>query len=213
MKHLVIIGARGYGREVFELAQKTIEYQKGEYDIKGFLDGNCNAFDGVYGAYPPILSSVESYEIQSDDVFICALGDSTYRKKYSDIILAKGGNFISLINPSTEINPTTRIGKGCIINSKTVIGGNTVIGDFVTIQSFDVIGHDVTVGDYVSIECFVFLGGFTSVGNMTTLHTRSTVIPHKKVGNNVTVGVGSFVMRNFKDNVTVFGYPAKVVDL
>ncbi len=213
MKHLIIIGARGYGREVFELAQKTTEYQKGEYDIKGFLDDNSNAFDGINGDYPPILSSVESYDIQKDDVFICALGDSTYRKKYANIILEKGGGFISLINPSTEINPNTCIGKGCIINSKTIIGSNTVIGDFVTIQSFDVIGHDVTVGDYVSIECFVFLGGFTSIGNMTTLHTRSTVIPHKKVGNRVTVGVGSVVMRNFKDNVTVFGYPAKVVDL
>lgn len=213
MKHLVIIGARGYAREVYALALKTEDYFKGSYDVKGFLDDNQNAFDGVYGEYPPILSSVEDYEVQKDDVFICALGDSGYRKKYASIIKEKGGEFITLINPSAEINPTARIGKGCVINSKSIIGSNTVIGDFVTIQSFDVIGHDVVIGDFVSIECYVFLGGFTSVGDMTTLHTKSAIIPHKSVGSNVTVGVGSIVMRKFKDNVSVFGYPAKVLEV
>lgn len=213
MKHLVIIGARGYAREVYALALKTQEYIDGEYDIKGFLDDNSNAFDGVVGDYPPVISSVEEYEVQEDDVFTCALGDNGYRKKYADIIINKGGQFITLINPSAEINPTAHIGKGCIINSKSIIGSNTTIGDFVTIQSFDVIGHDVKVGDYVSIECFVFLGGFSSVGNMSTMHTRSTIIPHKSIGCNVVVGVGSYVMRNFKDSLSLFGYPAKVLNL
>ena len=210
MKHLIIIGARGYGREVFELAQKTSDYLKSKFDIKGFLDDNVRALEDVIGNYPPILNSVEEYESMEDDIFICALGDSFFRKKYSDIILKKGGDFISLINPSAEVNPTAKIGKGCIINSKSVIGSNTIIGDFVTMQSFDVIGHDVVIGDYVSIECYVFVGGFSSVGEMSTMHTRSTIIPHKSVGCNVIVGVGSVVMRNFKNDVSIFGYPAKV---
>lgn len=213
MKHLVIIGARGYAREVYALALKTKEYLNGEYDIKGFLDDNKSAFDGIVGDYPPILNSVENYEIQRNDVFICALGDSYFRKHYADIIEKKGGSFISLINPSAEINTTAQIGKGCIINSKSIIGSNVVIGDFVSIQSFDVIGHDVRVGNYVSIECYAFLGGFVSVGDMSTLHTRATIIPHKTIGNNVIVGVGSVVMRNFKDGVSVFGYPAKVFEI
>lgn len=213
MKHLVIIGARGYGREVFRLAQKTIEYQRGDFDIKGFLDEKTDALDGVIGKYPPILGPVETYEVQEDDVFSCALGDVYFRKKYSEIIIVKGGEFINLINPLSDINPNVHIGKGCIINSYAVIGSNTKIGDFVSIQSHDVIGHDVVIGNYVSVESAVFCGGFVSVGDFTTLHTKSTIVPHKKIGNNVTVGVGSVVMRSFKDNVTVFGYPAKVIEL
>ena len=39
MKHLLIIGARGYGRGVYDIARSMKTYQK-EFDIKGFLDDN-----------------------------------------------------------------------------------------------------------------------------------------------------------------------------
>ena len=71
MKNLIIIGARGWGREVYAHAQYSHGYLE-DYDIKGFLDDKADALDGMNG-YPPILGSVEDYKPQSDDVFICAL--------------------------------------------------------------------------------------------------------------------------------------------
>ena len=38
MKHLIIIGARGWGREVYEAAKNSPAYRRKEFDIKGFLD-------------------------------------------------------------------------------------------------------------------------------------------------------------------------------
>ena len=72
MKHLLIIGARGFGREVYDLAMNCIE-AGADFDIKGFLDDKVDALNGL-GGYPPIISSVEDYEIQPGDVFICGLG-------------------------------------------------------------------------------------------------------------------------------------------
>ena len=37
MKHLLIIGARGWGREVYNYAIESRGYRT-EFDIKGFLD-------------------------------------------------------------------------------------------------------------------------------------------------------------------------------
>ena len=70
MKQLLIIGARGFGREVYNLflACKAAGL---EMCCKGFLDDKKDALDG-YKNYPPIISSVEDYIIQEDDVFICA---------------------------------------------------------------------------------------------------------------------------------------------
>lgn len=213
MKHLIIIGARGYGREVYYLATHTKEFQNQEFDVKGFLDDKSDALDGLNGDFPLILGPVETYEIQNDDVFICALGDSHYRKKYAEIILGKGGEFISLISQSAVVYPTATIGKGCIISNGSVISDNVVVGDFSSIQSYDIFGHDVKIGKYVSVESFCFFGGYVEVGDLSTIHHRSSVIPHKKLGNEVVVGAASVVMRNVKDGLHVYGNPAKKLDI
>lgn len=80
------------------------------------------------------------------------------------------------------------------------------------IQSYDDLGHDAVVGDYASIESYVFLGGHSSVGELSTMHTRSSIIPNKSVGRECRVGIGSVVMRNVKDGVSVFDNPAKKID-
>ena len=64
MKNLIIIGARGWGREVYSSVMTTKEYIDGEIFIKGFLDSKSDAFEGLRGNYPPILGTVEGYDIQ-----------------------------------------------------------------------------------------------------------------------------------------------------
>ena len=55
------------------------------------------------------------------------------------------------------------------------------------------------------------MGGFSRIGDNVTLHTRATILPHVKVGDNSIVGAGSVVLRNVKSNITVFGVPAKKI--
>ena len=212
MKHLVIIGARGFGREVLWSAKYSQESQKGEYDIKGFLDDKEDALDGYKGNFPPILGSVETYVVEPDDVFFCALGDPHYRKKYADIIEAKGGKFVTITSPLAVVSGNATIGTGSIIGAFSIVSDNVVIGKHVMIQSYVDLGHDSMVGDYASLESYVFLGGYAQVGSLSVMHTRSTLIPHKKIGENVSVGVASVVMRNVKDGFHVFGNPAIRID-
>ncbi len=213
MKHLIIIGARGFAREAYHMALRTKDYQNGVYDIKGFLDDKSDCFHGLKGDFPPILGPVETYEIQTDDVFFCALGDNFYRKKYSEMIENKGGEFISLISPLAIVNPSATIGSGSYISGFTLISDNVIIGKHVIVQIFSDFGHDSKVGDYTSIGAYVFLGGGAKIGKMVTMHTKSTVLPCKTVGDNCVVGVASTVMRNFKSNCSLFGTPAKIFDL
>lgn len=208
MKHLVIIGARGWGREIFAAARNTVAYQKREFDIKGFLDDKYDALDGLKGDFPPILGPVETYQIESDDVFFCAMGDPQWRKKYVEIIEEKGGHFISLISPTARINPTAVIGEGTIIGNYSLVSDNVVIGNHSILQCFDDLGHDAIVGDFTTLESYVFMGGYAKVGNMSILHTKASIIPHKIVGNECVVGINSVVMKNVKDGIHVFGCPA-----
>lgn len=213
MRHLVIIGARGFGREVYRTFLNTDLFLSKQIDVKGFLDDKSDALDGLDGEWPPIIGPVETYEIEKDDVFFCALGESGWRKHYAEIIANKGGEFINIIHKTALVSPVTTIGTGCIVGAYTTISPNVRIGNHVMIQAFDDLGHDSEVGDYASIEAYVFLGGYAKVGEMATMHTKSSIIPHKSVGKGCVVGFGSVVMRNFKDGVHVFGNPASILKL
>lgn len=210
MKHLLIIGARGWGREIYNMLPNCIGYQT-EFDIKGFLDDKFDALEGMSG-YPPIIDSVEQYKPDADDVFTCAMGDTHWKKYYAEMIQNKCGKFINLVHHSAEIHKNTVIGIGCIITGNVQISCDIKIGDFVTFQSYAIVGHDAQIGDYCHLGCRSFMGGCSELGNLTTIQTGSIILPHVKVGDNCTVGAGSVVIKKVKDGCTVYGNPAKKLD-
>jgi len=207
MKQLVIIGAGGFARDVYNFALNSKGYNK-EFIIKGFLDKDTNAMDCFKG-YPPVLGYEGDYTIGSEDVFITAIGDNLIRKKVVDAIEAKGGKFISLIHNTAVVHTNANIGIGCLIQPMAFVGADTIIGNHTYIQNNTVIGHDVHIGSYCRIDCnVVFVGGTTAEDNVT-VHTNS-VINHKvKVFSDSVVGACSFVIRNVKQGSTVVGNPAK----
>ena len=210
MKNLIIIGARGFGREYYNGLKLREDYGK-DFIIKGFLDDKSDALSAFNG-YAPILNSVENYIIEPGDVFTCALGDPHYRRKYVNIIRKKGGRFFSIISSKSIIHPNAQIGEGVMISAFCSISANTKIGDFTTIQPFCNIGHDARIGNFCALESYSFMGGFSEIGDNVTLHTRATILPHVKVGEGAIVGAGSVVLRNVKAGITVFGMPAKKVE-
>ena len=207
MKDLLIIGARGFGREIFAAAQDCIGFGTA-FTIKGFLDDNPHALDTTPG-YPPIIDSVEHYQPTDNDVFVCALGDPKWQKHYADIMLEKGGQFINLIHHTAAIGKNTTLGIGCIILGDVGISCDITIGDFVTCQSRVLMGHDVIIGNHCHIGSLSHLGGHVQVGNSTTIHPGAIILPRVKIGDQCVIGAGSVVIRKVKDGDTVFGNPAK----
>jgi sugar O-acyltransferase (sialic acid O-acetyltransferase NeuD family) len=206
MLNLLIIGARGFGREIYYLSTESLGFGT-EFVVKGFLDDKKDALDD-YKNYPPIISSVEDYSIQEDDVFICALGDVKYKKKYGDIIKSKGGNFMNLIHKSVSIGLNSVYGTGCIFTQNVNISCDVTIGNDVTIQPFSEIGHDSIIGNNCHLNTYSFMGGFSKIGDNVTINTGAILLPHKKVLDGGTIGAGSVAIRNVKNDTTVFGLPA-----
>jgi hypothetical protein len=80
MKNLVILGAGGFAREVHDLAYYCYGNVPDFY-VKGFLSDGPSGIES-YG-YPPVLATVEGYEIKDSDVFIPGIGNVHDRKKLS----------------------------------------------------------------------------------------------------------------------------------
>lgn len=209
MKNLVIIGAGGMGRTIYDIARECVGYGV-EFVVKGFIDDNVSALDG-FNNYPPVLGTITDYIPSENDVFTFSIGGNARRKCIENMIL-KGADFINLIHKTARIGSNVRLGIGNIIAAFTSIGADAKIGDCNMIQSYTVIGHDAVIGDFNRIDTHVTCVGGIKIEDETTIHTGA-VINHKvTVRDNAKVGACSFVIRNVKSGTTVLGVPAKKIE-
>ena len=209
MKHLVIIGVGGFARECYWHAQGSHGYGE-EWDIKGFLDGDVKLAQEEYDKLEkPVLGDVYNYEIQPEDVFICAIGDSALRRKLVAPILERGGQFINIVSRSSQVQGHVQMGVGNIICPYVVVGDHAELGNFVVLNVRSGMGHDSVAGDYSSFMGGAGLCGYAVAGENTYWATYATGLPGSKTGADVQVGVGSVVFRHVKPGLKVFGNPAR----
>jgi len=208
-KNLYIIGARSFGRDFVGFCRQTPGLLD-QYRHVGFLDDKADALSG-YDDYPPIIGSVESYMPRESDVFFCAMGNVPFRVKYTEMMIDRGGKFDTFISLSAKIHPNSEIGSGVFIWDNVVVGADAKIHDHVICQSNVIIGHDVVIGEYTIIDTFVACCGFAKIGSRTALHTGAKIAPQVSVGSGVMAGIGSVIIRDIPNGVSVFGNPARAV--
>ena len=206
MKHLIIIGAGGMGRVMYDMARESRGYQT-EYDIKGYIDDNIHSLE-TFSGYPPILGTIADYKPQTDDIFICSIGGNS-RKACMESILQRGGEFLTMIHQTARIGSNVQIGRGCMVGAFTTIAADAIIGDYNFIQSNMIIGHDVVIGNWNRIDSHTMLIGGITIGNENMIHSAAVINHEVQIGHHCHIGACSFVTRNVEDSWTVFGNPAR----
>ena len=200
--HLVIVGARAMGREACAYALDA------GLKVKGFLDEKSDALEGFNG-YPPILASVEGYEIDEDDTFVVALGEPDYKQKYAEMIAANGGRFVTVVHPTAYIGNNVKLGRGCIICPNSTITNDTVLGDHVIVNVNASINHDNRIGDYSTICPGCHLAGRVQIGRQVFIGIGASLIPDVVLGDGVYVAAGAVVTKSFERG-RIMGVPAEI---
>ena len=67
--------------------------------------------------------------------------------------------------------------------------------------------------DWSTLSGKCALNGHVQCGKMVYMGCGVLVAPSKRIGDGATVGIGSVVISNVKAGTTVFGNPAKKMDL
>jgi sugar O-acyltransferase (sialic acid O-acetyltransferase NeuD family) len=209
MRNLVIIGAGGFAREMFDLAN-TCYGNENDFSIKGFLSDGPSKIESM--GYPAVISKVDEYQVQEDDVFFCAIGNLKDRKKTIEIILSKGGTFINLIHPTAILSPSVKLGIGVGIKSFCVLASDVIVEDFTFLQSSVIMGHDVHIGKYCQVNSFSFFAGYVRVHDLVSVNAGVRIIQNMIIEEESVVGIGSVVLRRVKKGTTVFGNPAKKIE-
>ena len=206
MNNLIIIGAGGMGRSLYDNAQESVGY--GEiFVVKGFIDDNLAALDG-YPNYPPVIGTIKDYIPQENDVFVSSIGGAS-RRACMEAVISRGGTFINLIHSTARIRKNVRLGTGNFIGAYVAIGNDTEIGDYNMIQTYTVIGHDSRVGNWNRIDAHVVCVGGIVIEDETVIHTSAVISHNVTVETGAHVGALSFVIRKVRAGTTVIGNPAK----
>ena len=122
MLDVILVGAGGFGRELRQLLPDCLSAD--EYQFKGYL-GKDQGVGRDADAERLTLADPEVYEPQPRDRFVLAIGDMDARRRSVEALTAKGGQFISLIHPSSFVAKTVKLGRGVIIYPGKVTDADT----------------------------------------------------------------------------------------
>lgn len=205
MKNLVIAGAGEFGRELYWTILDAKGYGS-EFTVKGYVDSAVpSSFTKLQ---VPLLGTPETYEIQEDDVFTCAIGNPISREKVIRCLLDRGAEFINIIHKTSIIHGNVRYGIGLVSCAFTSIGDSSEIGDYVVLNGFSGIGHDSIIGDFTCIMSHCDITGRTKIGKGAFIGGGAGTVPGAKIGDGAYVGAGSVVLKKVNPGAKVFGNPA-----
>ena len=205
MKKLIIVGAGGFGREAYYLAQIVNEVNP-QFEVVGFLDDNPNSLDGKK-IECPILGTVNDWQPSEDEVFVMGVASCKTKEKIANILLAKGAKFVTLIHPAALVNKDAIIGTGCVIGGRSSVGALTRIGNFVHVAG-SMVGQDALIDDYSTTTGFANITN-AKLGKRVFVGSHAVILNGLTVGDDAYICAGSIVFSKVKAGTKVIGNPAK----
>lgn len=207
MKRLLIVGAGGFGRELFAWCRQHPGCGSA-WEISGFLDERLDALAGF--DYPVgVVGRVTDYEPKPDDLLVCALGNPKSKGAACQALGARGAEFLTFVHPSAVLGANVRLGRGVVLCPNVVLTSDIELGDFVMFNVGASAGHDVRIGSWTTVSGHCDITGKCRVGERVFFGSHATVIPGRQIGDDCIIGAGAVVMMNVKPGTTMVGNPAR----
>jgi acetyltransferase EpsM len=200
LKDVVVVGARGLGKEVLGY----IEQHRG-YRVICVLDEL--AVEHCLG-YP--IVHPEKYSGNCRDA-ILAVGMPEHKRwvlqKYAPLQL----RWLTLIHPSASVSRSSRIGDGSVICPQASITADAWLGELVLVNISATVTHDAVVGARSTIFPYGFIAGGAHIGEDCLISAGAKVLPGIRVGDRSRLGADAVAHRDVPDDVLVCGNPARTV--
>jgi sugar O-acyltransferase (sialic acid O-acetyltransferase NeuD family) len=200
----LIVGAGGFGREVFEL----LTYELG-VTVQGFLD------DGHPPASPPLkathLGGV-AVPAHHDVPCVVAVGYPPSKRAVAES-LDEIGRPVSppVVHPRAEVGRAVELADGSIVTAGVVATTNIRCAPFTTLHPGALLGHDVVCDRYVSVMPGAAISGNVHLSEGVFVGTNAAILQGVRVGPWAVVGAGAVVTEDVDPGLTVVGVPAQPV--
>lgn len=208
MKDLIIFGCGGLGQEIAWLVEEINEYDK-KWNLIGFIDSYPDAQNKSFIGYP-VLGPYSVRAKYKDAYYVVAFGDPRLRRKIVEEVNGANVKWANLFSPTTRIHRSNSIGVGVVIGRYTDLTLDCRIGNHVMLNIHVVLGHDVTIGDYSIVSPNVTINGGAKIGSTCSIGANAFV-RDITIGDYVTVGSSSCVVKDIEADCVVAGVPAKII--
>ena len=207
---LFIIGAGGFGREVFSIIE-ALEASGSLPRPTGFIDDAPSAadLDRVHVLGSRVVGSVDDL-IRRTKPFsaVLAIGSASTRRTIAGLLSHSPVTFPVLVHPDATMGYNVRLGEGVVVAAGSRLSTNIEVGRHVHIDQNAVVGHDCNLGDFSRLNPQACVSGAVTIGRGALIGANATVLRGLDVGDDAIVGAGAVVVRDVPDCAVVKGVPA-----
>ena len=202
-KKLLILGAKGVGKRVVEIAEQE------PYTEIAFLETYPDHSD--FRSYPIIggCDDLEKFKNDYSHAFVC-MADPKTRLHFIERLIAAGYEIPNIIHPQASVSKSAVMGIGINVDALSVIGPDVKIGDGCMINIGVMISHDSELSEYVTVSPSASTMGYVKLGKYTFVGGGACIVNNVSIGENVLIAAGAVVVSDLPDNVLAAGVPATV---
>lgn len=206
MTDLVIIGAGGFGREIYHAHVKYINQKiKPTWNVIGFIDEKATSTpEGI-----PVLGNLEDFlKMDRKIQYFIGIADMAARARIAKRCREAGFTSATLIGPECIIAPDAEIGEGTIIAGGTTLMKHAKVGSFCIVQGSSCIWSGAEIGDYTSVMTSSYFGRNVKIGKYNYFGLRCNVADGVTTTENCTFGACASVLEDATVPGTYVGVPA-----
>lgn len=203
-KKLMIIGAGGHGKVIADIARKM-----NRWESIAFLDDNGAVKECAGCRVVGKTEDAAGWKDLAD--FFVAIGNNAVRENVQESLEAKGLSVATLIHPSAVIADGAEMGAGTAVMAGVVINPSSRIGKGCIINTSCSIDHDNILDDYVHVSPGAHLAGTVSVGRGSWIGIGGIVSNNVSICAHCKLGAGAVAIRDIEEPGIYAGVPAKKI--
>ncbi len=193
---LLIVGAGGHAKVLID----TLLCLYGTTLPLTIADENMSRAGGrVLGL--PIMAPIAK-ALQPSGNFHVAIGDNKTRARLSNVCLAAGMNYFSVVHPRAVVASSAFIGAGSFVAAGAILSAECTLGTGTIVNHGAVVDHDCRVGAFCHLAQNATLGGGVTVGDGVLIGPGAILVSGISVGESCLIGPGAKVLRDLPPGST-----------